>query len=151
MSSSRLHPEIRIRCVHLEVANTSCSLGFRREVLSSEVMRWRPNSWTERNTPLASRTSASISYFFILHRDRSRLAWAPGTILDTENPLGGVSDHGIFKSLSLHNPDNNSAQLYRDNAREFLPGDEEANPATVKQTLGARVILAELDGAARGG
>jgi catechol-2,3-dioxygenase len=114
-------------------------------------MRWRPNSWVEHNTPLASRTSASIYRFSILHRNRNRLAWAPGTILDTGNPLGGVSDHSSFKSLSLHNPDDNSVQLYRDHARELLPGDEEANPAMVKQTLDARVILAELDGAARGG
>ena len=151
MGSSRLHPETRIGCVHLKVANTWCSLGVRRDVLSSEVTRWRSNSWAERNTPLASRTSASLFYFSILHRDHNRLAWAPGIIFGTGYPLVSVSDHGIFKSLSLHNPDNNCVELCRDGLGELWPGDEEANPTMGKQTLGARIILAEFDEAACGG
>lgn len=62
-----------------------------------------------------------------------------------------VSDHGILKFFSLHNPYNNCVELCRDGLVELWLGDEEANPKMGKQTLGVRVILAEFDGAACGG
>ncbi|HVF02740.1 MAG TPA: hypothetical protein VNA27_15560 [Rubrobacteraceae bacterium] len=133
------------------MANTWCSLGVRRDVLSSGVTRWRSDSWAERHTSLASRTSASLFYFSILHRDHNRLAWAPAIIFGTGYPLVSVSDHGIFKSLSLRNLDNNCVELCRDGLGELWLGDEEANPTMGKQTLGVRIILAEFDGAACGG
>lgn len=151
MGSSRLHPQTRIGCVHLKVANTWCSLGIRRDVLSSGVTRWRSDSWAERNTSLASRTSASLFYLSILHWDHNRLAWAPAIIFGTGYPLVSVSDHGIFKSLSLRNLDNNCVELCRNGLGELWLGDEEANPTMGKQTLGVRIILAEFDGAACGG
>ena len=163
MGSPRIQPETRIGCVHLKVANTECSLGFYRDVLSSEAPRWHgedlvflfaggyrhpidPNSRTYRNKPLPPCKHARVFHLSILHRERRKPAWVPRMLFDTEYSLGS-----IFETLYLRDPDDNSVELNGNCPREVRPGDGGANPAIGKQPLDARGILADPVGAASGG
>lgn len=65
--------------------------------------------------------------------------------------MDGTFDHGVSKTLYLRDPDDNGVGLYWDRPREAWTHDGEGDLAMVIQLLDIGGLLAELDGAPRGG
>jgi len=159
LESTRIHPETRIGCVRLKVANIERSLGSYREAFGFEATQRygedavflsagryhhhiAPNAWAGRNVPPDPRESPGLFHHAILYPERREIVRAFGMLLDAEHPLDGASDHGISEALYLRDPDDNGVELYRDRSREAWNHHGEGNSAMVTQPL---------DGAVRGG
>ncbi|MFI5337806.1 MAG: VOC family protein [Opitutales bacterium] len=77
----------------------------------------------ETTAPAAPPRVAGLFHLAILVPDRPSLAAALVRLVGLQQPLQGLSDHGVSEAIYLEDPDGNGIELYRDRPRAEWPMD----------------------------
>lgn len=144
MTSSPLHPDVRIGHVHLKVADLDRALAFYVGVLGFAVtQRYGDqavflsaggyhhhlglNTWESQGGSPPPVGSTGLYHTAILYPTRAELADALLRVEKAGLVLDGASDHGVSQALYLRDPDQNGVELYWDRAPAEWPRDNEGN------------------------
>ena len=86
---------------------------------------------------------AGLFHLALLVPDRPTLAAVLARLIAYDQPIEGLSDHGVSEAIYLSDPDGNGIEIYRDRPRTEWPmaGDK---VAMVTRALDARGLLREL-------
>lgn len=83
---------------------------------------------------------AGLFHIALLVPDRPALAAVLARLIDRQQPLEGLSDHGVSEALYLSDPDGNGLEIYRDRPRTDWPMAGE-HVAMVTRALDPRGLL----------
>ena len=162
-SRSELHPAVRIRHVHLRVADLDRATDFYRDVLGFDVIVYGRdfglpgaaflsaggyhhhiglNTWQSQGGTPPPEGHTGLYHFAILYPDRRELARAVERLLEHGYPIGGARDHGVSVAVYLSDPDGNGIELYYDRPRnEWF--DSRDNPNIKVEAFDPRDLLVE--------
>lgn len=144
VSSTPIHPQVRIGHVHLKVADLARSLAFYRDVLGFEVTQRYGrqavflsaggyhhhiglNTWESLGGSAPPANATGLYHVAILYPTRAALADAVRRVLKAGINLEGASDHGVSEAIYLRDPDGNGVELYWDRPRDQWPRDKDGN------------------------
>jgi catechol 2,3-dioxygenase len=170
VSTSQVHPAVRIGHVHLRVADLDRAIAFYRDLLGLSVtadarafglpMALLAAGDYHHHIALNTFQSAGgtppptghtgLHHVALLYPDRRALAGAVQQLLDRAYPLDLAEDHGGSVSVYLHDPDGNGLELSYDRPRETWFGPQ-GQPILQAEPFDPRDLLASLhdeDGAA---
>jgi len=86
---------------------------------------------------------AGLFHLALLVPDRPSLAAVLARLIERQQPLEGLSDHGVSEAIYLSDPDGNGIEIYRDRPRAEWPMAGE-RVAMVTRALDHRGLLREL-------
>lgn len=164
MSTSPLHPAVRIGHVHLKVADLERALAFYCGVLGFQLTQRYGrqaafvsaggyhhhiglNTWESAGGSPPAPGTTGLYHVAILYPDRAELADALRRLVDAGIPLDGAADHGVSEALYLRDPDGNGIELYRDRPESEWP----RTPDGALEMTTARLDLPALLAAAKPG
>ena len=151
-----MSPSLKLRSVHLRVANLERSLKFYRDQLGFVLVNSDHGSAglsTSEGTPtlltltgdssaqLAPPDAAGLFHAALLLPSRAVLgSWLRNTA-NAGVKFDGFSDHGVSEALYLSDPDGNGLEFYADRPREAWPF-EDGHLAMVTEPLALPDLLA---------
>jgi catechol 2,3-dioxygenase len=164
MSSTLIHPDVRIGHVHLKVADLNRSLAFYHGVLGLEITQGFGrsavflsaggyhhhiglNTWESLGGSPPPPGTTGLYHLAIVYPTRAALADALRRLMAANIPLEGASDHGVSEALYLRDPDANGVELYWDRPKSAWPRDAEGNLAMFTKPLDLNDLLREGTGA----
>lgn len=157
-----LHPDVRIRHVHLKVADLDRALAFYRDVLGFELTRRYGdqaallsaggyhhhiglNTWENADGPPPQPGSAGLYHLAIAYPTRVELADALRRLAHARIPLEGASDHGVSEAIYLRDPDGNGVELYWDRPQQEWPREPNGDLAMLTEPLDLDQLLREVE------
>lgn len=164
LTSSPIHPDVRIGHVHLKVADLERALGFYCGVLGFELMQRYGesaafisaggyhhhiglNTWHSKGGSPPPPRATGLYHVAILYPSRASLADALRRLAEAGIGLDGAADHGVSEALYLRDPDGNGVELYRDRPPEEWPRTADGQLNMVTEPLDLEGLLAEPDAA----
>ena len=96
----------------------------------------------EKDAPAAPPRAAGLFHIALLLPDRPSLAAILVRLVGLQQPLQGLSDHGVSEAIYLSDPDGNGIELYRDRPRAQWPMDG-SKLAMVTERLEVQGLLRE--------
>ncbi len=138
MTTSAIHPGVRMGHVHLKVADLERALGFYRDVLGFELTQRMGssaaflsaggyhhhiglNTWESSGGRPPAAGTTGLYHLAVLYPTRAELGDALRRLEKAGIPLDGASDHGVSEALYLRDPDDNGVELYWDRPEEDWP------------------------------
>jgi catechol 2,3-dioxygenase len=160
VTTSPIHPQVRIGHVHLKVSAIERALRFYRDVLGFEVTQLLGkeaaflsaggyhhhiglNTWESRGGTPPPQGRTGLYHLAILYPTRRELADALRRVLEAGIPLDGAADHGVSEALYLRDPDENGVELYWDRPQEQWPRDADGELSMFTRHLDLRSLLQE--------
>lgn len=158
MSSSIIHPGVRIGHVHLKVADLERAIGFYNGVLGFQItQRYGKdaaflaaggyhhhiglNTWYSKGGKPPEDGNTGLFHTAILYPTRALLADALRRVTAAGIELDGASDHGVSEALYLRDPDQNGVELYWDKPESLWPRDASGNLKMVTEPLDLEDLL----------
>ncbi len=162
MSSTGLHPQVRIGHVHLRVADLERSLQFYCGVLGFELtQRYGTqaafisaggyhhhiglNTWESLGGNPPPPGSTGLYHLAILYPDRPSLVDSYRRLHNANIRLDGAADHGVSEALYLRDPDGNGVELYRDRPENEWPRRPDGTLNMTTDPLDLRDLLSTLE------
>lgn len=160
MSSTPLHPAVRIGHVHLKVADLERALAFYCGVLGFQLMQRYGrqaafvsaggyhhhiglNTWESLGGSPPPTGTTGLYHVAIIYPNRVELGDALKRLIAAGVSLEGASDHGVSEALYLRDPDGNGIELYRDRPEAEWPRAADGTLAMISQRLDLPALLAE--------
>jgi catechol 2,3-dioxygenase len=157
-----IDPRVRIRHVHLTVADLERSLRFYCGVLGFQLtQRYGTqaafvsaggyhhhiglNTWESLGGSPPPLGTTGLYHVAILYPTRRSLADALSRLIDAGIRLDGASDHGVSEALYLRDPDDNGLELYWDRPQEEWPRTPEGGVAMFTRRLDLKGLLEEVE------
>ena len=165
MSSSPIHPAVRIGHVHLKVGDLERAIGFYRDVLGFDLtQRFGTqaaflsaggyhhhiglNTWESAGGRAPVPGTTGLYHVAILYPTRAELGDALRRLVAAGIPLDGAADHGttvMTEALVLRDPDGNGesgVELYWDRPMEDWPRTPDGGLAMFTKALDVQALLA---------
>ena len=156
----RLHPDVRIRHVHLKVADLDRALSFYRDVLGFELTQRYGrqaaflsaggyhhhiglNTWESEEGTSPPPGTTGLYHVAIVYPTRAELADALRRLRNAKIPLEGASDHGVSEALYLRDPDGNGVELYWDRPKGQWPRSADGGLNMFTHPLDVEALLKE--------
>jgi catechol 2,3-dioxygenase len=86
---------------------------------------------------------AGLFHIALVVPDRPTLAAVLARLIEHQQPIEGLSDHGVSEAIYLSDPDGNGLEIYRDRPRAEWPMDGD-QVAMFTRGVDARALLREL-------
>jgi catechol 2,3-dioxygenase len=143
MSSTSIHPDVRVGHVHLRVADLDRAIAFYRDGLGLRVTadgrgvgldaaflaageyhhHVALNTWESAGGTPPPAGHTGLYHVAFVYPDHAELARAVKRLREHHYAIDHASDHGTTVSVYLSDPDGNGVELYYDRPREdwFTP------------------------------
>ena len=138
MTTSTLHPDVRVGHVHLRVADLDRALLFYRDMLGFTVTgdarsiglqavflaagdyhhHLALNTWLSAGGTPPPAGHTGLHHVALVYPNRQELARAVRRLRTYDYPIDSAEDHGATVSVYLRDPDGNGIELYYDRPRE---------------------------------
>jgi catechol 2,3-dioxygenase len=158
MTTTPIHPEVRIGHVHLKVADIERALGFYVGVLGLQLMQRFGkqaafvsaggyhhhiglNTWESEGGTAPPPGTTGLYHLAIVYPTRAALGDALRRLINAGLQLDGAADHGVSEALYLRDPDNNGVELYWDRPRDQWPFTPDGNLAMFTRPLDLADLL----------
>jgi catechol 2,3-dioxygenase len=160
MTTTPVHPQLRIGHVHLKVADMDRALAFWHGLIGLEVTQRMGsraaflsaggdhphialNTWESAGGAPPAPGTTGLYHVALLYPDRAALAGALKRLVTADWPLEGAADHGVSEAIYLCDPDGNGVELYRDRPEAEWPRDAGGLLNMNNAPFDLRALLAE--------